>query len=621
MSNRNEDRTLSGSTEMYVDILDLPSSINAIRIKNQFGSAGQVLAKNPTTNKLEFSAVPIADDTIETNMIKDLAITNAKIANATIEGGKLASNIAIDTTGNIACNDLSCADLDATTITTGNLTTSGNTQLGNQATDTFNITGVTNFNSTLLLAADGTMIGAGAFSCPSVNIGSGGVTINAGDTTITNTLGIHGEMNMASGGSEVFDMNDHNITDCGGIAFTTGSDITNCDSIACNSITIATGLTMTDISLNLGTGSLTANGGLNTTGSSVIRGLSCRAIDTNDNHIVTGTGAITTGGGLTTTGPISCRAIDTNNHNLSLGSGTITTSGAIYANGGINTGNQNIAMGNGDLTCDQITTSGTINTTNNHIVMGSGDLSCDQITANGAIAGPSLDVSSGGAGGGGSITLGGGGSVSGGTSSALTISQITGTRASSPDTANMIRMNLHHAHNDVPRLLGHKSLSADYSYSNSIGTTYENLDVSNELLIHFTVPPSCMIEVELYFHATGVEGETILGQLVDDGGDEFWEEHIDDDSLCISTEDTYIFQSETGTGYYDTINYQFKCSWILKFATAQRFSTFYIKPQIRVNTGSITIRTGRSGSTTYPPFVFKVSSLENSAQFTHSVLT
>ena len=51
MSNRNEDRTLSGSTEMYVDILDLPSSINAIRIKNQFGSAGQVLAKNPTTNK------------------------------------------------------------------------------------------------------------------------------------------------------------------------------------------------------------------------------------------------------------------------------------------------------------------------------------------------------------------------------------------------------------------------------------------------------------------------------------------------------------------------------------------------------------------------------------------
>jgi hypothetical protein len=37
MSNRNEDRTLSGSTEIYCDILDLPQTINAIRIKNQYG--------------------------------------------------------------------------------------------------------------------------------------------------------------------------------------------------------------------------------------------------------------------------------------------------------------------------------------------------------------------------------------------------------------------------------------------------------------------------------------------------------------------------------------------------------------------------------------------------------
>ena len=55
MSNRNEDRTLSGSTQIYADILDLPSTINAIRIRNNSGTAGQVLSKNPTTNKLEFA--------------------------------------------------------------------------------------------------------------------------------------------------------------------------------------------------------------------------------------------------------------------------------------------------------------------------------------------------------------------------------------------------------------------------------------------------------------------------------------------------------------------------------------------------------------------------------------
>ena len=625
MSNRNEDRTLSGSTEMYVDILDLPSTINAIRIKNQFGAAGQVLSKNPTTNKLEFASVPIADDTIETNMIKDLAITNAKIANATIAGGKLAANIDIDTSGDIECEVLNCVDIVAASVVATTLTTTGNTTIGNQTTDIFTVNGVANFNNNLILSAAGTMIGSGAWTGPSLNVGSSAVTMNAGDTTINNTCSLRGEVNMGGGGSEVLNMDDHSITNCGSIAFTTGGDITNCDDItcdalACNSITIATGLTMTDISLNLGTGSLTANGGLNTTGASVIRALSCRAIDTNDNHITTGTGALTANGGITTTGPTSCRAIDTNNHNLSLGSGTITTTGLISANGGINTLNENITMGNGDLSCDTITTKGTINTTNNHIVMGTGDLTCDRISAGGSCNMPELDLSAGGAGGGGAVLLGDGGSLSGGTSSAITIGQITGT-ASAGDTADLIRFNVVHAHNDIPRLLAHKSMSADYSYSNTISTTYEDLDVADELLINFTVPPSAMVEVELYFHATGVEGETILGQLVDNSGDEFWEEHIDDESLCISTEDTYIFQSETGTGYYDTINYQFKCSWILKFADGQVASSYYIKPQIKVNTGSMTLRTGRSGSTTYPPIIFKITSLQNSAQFTHSVIS
>ena len=96
---KNESRTLSGSTQLSCDILDLPQTINAIRIKNQYGEAGMVLSKNPTTNKIEWAVVPIADDTITRDMIVNDAINNDKIANATIDGTKLASNINLNTTG------------------------------------------------------------------------------------------------------------------------------------------------------------------------------------------------------------------------------------------------------------------------------------------------------------------------------------------------------------------------------------------------------------------------------------------------------------------------------------------------------------------------------------------
>ena len=213
----------------------------------------------------------------------------------------------------------------------------------------------------------------------------------------------------------------------------------------------------------------------------------------------------------------------------------------------------------------------------------------------------------------------GAGSISGSSASNLTIGGITGTAAAG-ETASVTRINLVHESNDVPRLISHKSISADYSYSNSIGTTYEDLDVADELLIHFTVPPSAMVECDLTFYASEVEGQTIMVRLVNNSGDEFVDEYIDDEELCITTDNTHVFTSETGTGYYDTINTSYHVKWVLKFASGNVGSSYYIKPQAKTSTGTITHRFGKAVYATYPPTMFKMTSLENSSQFTHSVI-
>lgn len=55
MSSKNNKRTLSGTSTIACDILDLPSTDTALRVNNNKGSVGQVLKKNDTTNKLEWA--------------------------------------------------------------------------------------------------------------------------------------------------------------------------------------------------------------------------------------------------------------------------------------------------------------------------------------------------------------------------------------------------------------------------------------------------------------------------------------------------------------------------------------------------------------------------------------
>ena len=84
----NNPRTLSGVNNNTIQQLNLPSTIDAILIDGNPGERGQVLAKNETTNKLEWDKV---DD--------------ISIPENSISGDKLKTNITFSTTGLIRANE------------------------------------------------------------------------------------------------------------------------------------------------------------------------------------------------------------------------------------------------------------------------------------------------------------------------------------------------------------------------------------------------------------------------------------------------------------------------------------------------------------------------------------
>lgn len=93
----NRRRTLSGSTEIYADIVDLPSSDNAVRINGNKGSVGQILKKNDTSNKIEWAdeqsitaSLPI---TISSNEVGFNETTGTNKVAITTETGKRVLHI------------------------------------------------------------------------------------------------------------------------------------------------------------------------------------------------------------------------------------------------------------------------------------------------------------------------------------------------------------------------------------------------------------------------------------------------------------------------------------------------------------------------------------------------
>lgn len=664
------ERTINGLNRADFDEINIAGEIDSLTIDDYEGSAGQVLSKNPITNKLEFNSVPISDDTITTNMIQDLQITNEKIANTTIEGGKLATDIAISTTGNIACVDLS---------------TTGNTTLGNAVSDVFTINGVVNCNSTLLIAADGTMNGGG-WSCNSFNVASSKFVVNATNTLVNNNIAFDEEVSMNSGGTNTFDLNGHRIVDAGGISLTntggTGHDATG-DITGVNAITATTAnigtlnlssaLTLSNIDIDnspngdiitksitadavvLNTiAGITATGGINPTiniGTGIIScgNLACNEIWTANNDILFGTGEIkNTGSTLLldgTNGNITCAAINTSNNNINAGTGDLTCDtigcGAITSTT-INTQNNNIDAGTGSLTANGgLNTTGSsvmrgiscreIDTNDNNITTGTGDLTTDVINANiirnkasagsglieiyttsknivGEDAGGSFQIEANGVAAFVEVKLDDGGLTT------------TGCNLSIGESQSIEGFNTYNKYNDIPRILACKSFTANHPYTRTINTSYQNIDRDTTTLnCAFDVPPSCKILVEIGFYVgTNLSNERFHLRLVNSAGNEFWTTYINNVNHGHTTDRTEVqYASSYGTRSQMVITKLF-----FSFPTTARGDSVNLQPQLKTNTGSATLYCGGTppsapATTTdsTPPMYVKVESLGSTSSF------
>ena len=630
MSNRNEDRTLSGSTQIYADILDLPSTINAIRIRNNSGTAGQVLSKNPTTNKLEFASVPIADDTITTAMIQNLAVTDAKIANTTITGGKLSANVNgsfnIDTSGGIEANNIT---IDNDLVVNGNTNLNGIITLGNAVSDALFIKSTSVYQN-----AAGTTIGTIATSTGDLNFpiiraptamivgtttsGAEGHTTTGGTMGIFAALQIHGEMSMTVGGSEVFDMNSHSITDCGGIAFTAGSDITNCDTITCNTLVLNTALNMDGIDLDLGSGDLDCNeinaigtirvdfGGVNKFTLNHTNGfLSCRGLATQAGNLTTANGTIDTGSGnITTTGILTGGSITS-------GSGKISTTGEMEC-GTIDAGT---IEGPTNLSGVINVGSGVINTANNGELTGYSNLLNINFHS-GIILSKAIDTRDS------NITTGSGiitagGLISTSTTGIKTAHPLLATGISGAQSVDIKGFNIYETLNDIPRILAHKSLNADHLITRSLNS-YIALDSSN-MLITFKVPPSLKIAVSFGFFCVCAE-RVISVKLLNSAGAEFSATYIDDTELSTPTTDT-IFWGNGGQyeGQYLEGVFHFT------FPANKRGTDVNLTPWVKASSTGATAVTGTTdlggGAFTHrPPFYIKAESMGSTSAFGNTIL-
>lgn len=377
------ERTINGLNRADFDEVNIAGEIDSLTIDDNEGSAGQVLCKNSITNKLEFNSVPIADDTITTNMIQDLQITNDKIANttiqngkiadATIEGGKLATDININTTGGIEVHNL-VANNDL--VVDGNVNLNGGfITLGDAGSDTIITKGNIIFQDGATPKATFTS-STGVLSLPSIDV-NGGATIGNNNelqvvdgvgATFNNDVIFGGDITMFVGGTEVFNMNSHNLTNGGDATF--------------NNLTLTTGLNLSNNDLDLGSGDFECND------------IVCNDILGTNFSITQGSISLQLSGVAQitmnhTNGIITCKGLGTAGGNLETATGNILTNG-----GYLDTNGGDVSMNNGDIigadevNCNSVvggTLSGSsLTTTTGNITANQGDIVATQgnITAN-----------------------------------------------------------------------------------------------------------------------------------------------------------------------------------------------------------------------------------------------
>ena len=612
MSNSRGNKTLTGEDEFEVDTINILSS-DGLQIKNHSGTNGDILQKSTVTNELEWASVPPPEDSsITTAMIQDgavtgvkiatnaitndkiatNAITNDKITDLTITGGKLATDIAITTTGNVSLN--------GATTTLGNTLTKGIIVFNNGETPV----------GTLVPATGLLTMPTGTFHT-GLNVGSSGeLVVGAGVATFGAETRFGGELSMTTGGAEVFDMNAHNITDCGGIAMTTGGNITNVDTITCDTLNLNTALSMVNVSLDLGTGDLDCNN-INATGSIRVdyggsnkflvnhtNGVvSCFGVGTQGGIIDSEGGIIRSGGAdieteggelktlngdidagtgnISTTTTINCNSLNSNNIlgtvNLSgimnVGYGLISSNSSGFIQG--YSGVLNINLYTGGIDCKDI------NTQNSDINTGTGAIECGSIDCK-AIDTQNSNIVTGT----GTITTGG-----------LTGAGIS---AAAGTTKRINGFNNADYENDMPRIIDYRCITGD-QYNHNITTSYTHPH-TNLRSLNAYVPPSCMIlvEVDMFYSSLNNTGAILYGRLTLSGTNtEVVDNKVNNTALCFTTTDTICVGPRAA---YDPTTGRLHHEWVIKYPTTRRGELINIEPQFKVSSGSAGFYSGKHTS-------------------------
>ena len=251
----NNARTLSGTNELNITQLNIDNNVGALTIRGDKGLPNQVLAKNGTTNRLEWDfaeSTTIPVNSITNDKLKDKTIENNKIKDGTIISSLLASDITINTTGNISANDGKFDEIELP-----------NTSVGANINVELNSTGIYTLNNkiiksggvlegkTLLInngdsnslpmvvMGNGSVIGtlkSTSFQLPTtgqaddwvVRLNSTGINTTKDITalgTITGDDGKFDEMEFPKTGSPDVEINDTGITTSSGTAINCGGNL------------------------------------------------------------------------------------------------------------------------------------------------------------------------------------------------------------------------------------------------------------------------------------------------------------------------------------------------------------------------------------------------------------
>ena len=365
MSNRQRGgKTLSAEDEITADSVNLVGE--GLFFNGNKGSAHQVLQVD-TNGEQNFKAITIPPLSIDTAEIKDDAVT----------GAKLADDISISTTGNIQ------------TTGSGSISTA-NGNIGTAAGKVISNT-IGKFSGTNITIEDHIVLSANK----NIDLSGTGAITTEGVITTTNNINCE-------------DLTGNDIIVNGNLSTTTGKIFTNTITrqAASGSITIEHPITMTS---NMGI-STQGTSGITITGSGNFQTGSGKVItDTigkntgsavsvedhlnltaNKNLTLSGTGAISSEGEITTTGNMNCEDLTANdiitNGNISTSAGKVLTNNIAKHSG------TNITIEDPiDCGSNAITTLGTINmgaiAATGNIVTSGGD-----ITAHGAVRSATIEA-------------------------------------------------------------------------------------------------------------------------------------------------------------------------------------------------------------------------------------